>query len=242
MPILPELLEQLKFISPEAFLLGLFFSGAVVLVVRDWRFLILALLLQYIIAGLILSRLVRPDLAALKMMIGTFVCPILFLSVRQVGSILPPAINVEVEAPPSRFKWVNSWRKTVAVVRPFLVGRNRHRGLVRTGFVFRLLAALLMMLAASLLSQMVTLPGLPLNVTTAVYWLLLAGFVTLSLNEDPLKVGLGLFMVFIGFDLFYTPLESGLLMTGLWGSVNLLVALAVGYLIVAKGAIPEEDL
>ena len=242
MPILPQLLEQLKFISQETFLLGLFFTAATLLIVRDWRFLILALLVQYILAGLILSRLVRPDLAALKMMIGTFVCPILFLSVRQVGAFLPAPLSVEAPVRVSRFKIINWIRRRTTVALPLLIGRNRHRGLVRTGFVFRFFAALLMMFVATVLGRTVTLPGLLPPITTAVYWLIMAGLVILILNEDPLKVGLGLFTVFIGFDLFYTPLESSLLLTGLWGSVNLLIALVVGYLIVAKGAISEEDL
>jgi len=48
------------------------------------------LLVQYILVGLILSRLVRPDIAILKVMIGAFICPILFLSARQVSGGLAP--------------------------------------------------------------------------------------------------------------------------------------------------------
>jgi hypothetical protein len=57
-----------------------------------------------------------------------------------------------------------------------------------------------------------------------------------------MRVGHGLFTVLTGFDLYYTPLEKSLLMTGLWGAVNLLIALAIGYLTIAKGARPEEEL
>ena len=85
MPTLPEILGQLQFISQEIFLLGLIITAGTILVTRDWRLLILAILLQYILVGLILSRLVRPDIAVLKIMIGAFICPILFLSARQVA-------------------------------------------------------------------------------------------------------------------------------------------------------------
>ena len=99
-----------------------------------------------------------------------------------------------------------------------------------------------MILVATTLSNTFALPDLSTDVTTAVYWLVLAGLVTLTLTEDPMRVGHGLFTALTGFDLFYTTLEKSLLITGLWGAVNLLIALAIGYLTVAKGAGPEEEL
>ena len=216
MPTLPEILNQLQFITQETALLGLFLTASIILVINDWRVLILTLLVQYILVGLVLSRLVRPDIAVLKIMIGAFICPILFLSARQVS--------------------VNS---------PLIPGLNNNgparRSLSPTGLVFRVFAALLMILVAITLSGMFVLPSLSVNLTIAVYWLILVGLVVLALTEDPLKVGLGLLTIFVGFDLFYTTLEKSLLITGLWGTVNLLVALAISYLIVAKGAGFEEE-
>ncbi len=214
MPTLPEILQQLQFISQETALLGLFLTASLILVGRDWRLLILALLAQYILAGLILSRLVRPDIAILKVMIGAFICPILFLSARQV-SFNPSLVS--------------------------LLSKERRRSPPATGFVFRLLAALLMVLVTITLSETFTLPNLSLSLTVAVYWLILAGLTTLVLTEDPMKVGHGLLTILVGFDLLYTTLERSLLITGLWGAVNLLIALAMSYLIVAKGANPEEE-
>jgi len=63
----------------------------------------------------------------------------------------------------------------------------------------------------------------------------------LIITEDPLKTGIGLLTILTGFDLFYTTLEHSLLITGLWGAVNLLLSLAISYLIIAKGANPEEE-
>jgi hypothetical protein len=214
MPTLPEILQQLQFISQETALLGLFLTAGLILVGRDWRLLILALLAQYILAGLILSRLVRPDIAILKVMIGAFICPILFLSARQV-SFNPSLVS--------------------------LLSKERRRSAPATGFVFRLLATLLVVLVTIILSKTFILPDLSLSLTVAVYWLILAGLTTLVLTEDPMKAGHGLLTILIGFDLLYTTLERSLLMTGLWGAVNLLIALAMSYLIVAKGATPEEE-
>jgi len=214
MPTLPDILGQLQFISQEILLLGLIISAGTILVTRDWRLLLLALLLQYILVGLILSRLVRPDIAVLKIMIGAFICPILFLSARQVTVNIPsgPAIIQQ------------EWRIPAA-----------------TGWVFRLLMSLVILLVTVTIGEMFGLPGLSPTLTIAVYWLVLIGLTTLIITENPLKSGIGLLTILTGFDLFYTILEHSLLITGLWGAANLLIALAISYLTVAKGANPEEE-
>jgi len=214
MPTLPEILGQLQFISQEIILLGLIITAGTILVTRDWRLLILAVLLQYILVGLILSRLVRPDIAVLKIMIGAFICPILFLSARQVA-VNPPIV-------------------------PAIIQQER-RNQAATGWVFRVLTSLVILLVTVTVGEMFGLPGLSPTLTLAVYWLVLIGLTTLVITEDPLKTGIGLLTILTGFDLFYTTLEHSLLITGLWGTVNLLIALAVSYLIIVKGANPEEE-
>jgi hypothetical protein len=236
MPTLPELIAQLQSIAQESVVLGLFITAGVILVARDWRTLILALLIQYILAGLILSRLVRPDIATLKVMIGAFICPILFLSARQVSarsSLLHLPENGQGHS-------LANWRRIFSL-KSLLKGQSRRQRPAATGFFFRLAAASLIILVATTLSSSLTLPGLSPTITTAVYWLVLAGLGTLILTEEPIRVGHGLFTIFIGFDLYYTTLERSLLMTGLWGAVNLLLALAIGYLTIVRGAAPEEE-
>jgi hypothetical protein len=214
MPTLPDILNQVQFVTQEVLLLGLFLTAGVILVGRDWRLLIMALLGQYILIGLILARLVRPDIALLKIMIGAFICPILFISARQV-STNPALVS--------------------------LFSKQRGPTPSATGFVLRVFVALLMILVTITLSEMFAIPHLPQNITIAVYWLVLAGLTVLILTEDPLKVGHGLLTILAGFNLLYTIFERSLLMTGLWGAVNLLIALAISYLIVARGANPEEE-
>ncbi len=52
-----EVLNQLQFISRELAVLGLFVTGGIIVLVRDWRASLLALLTQYLLAGLILAGL-----------------------------------------------------------------------------------------------------------------------------------------------------------------------------------------
>jgi len=240
MPTLPEILNQLKFIGFETSLLGLFITGGIILIARDWRFLILALLAQYILVGLMLSRLIRSDIALLGVLIGAFICPILFLSARQVAvnPLSISALNEPQNRGRNRFsRWWQRFSFT-----SLLRGVDRTRGLAPTGFTFRMFVGLLMILVTITISSSFPLPGLASSVTTAVYWLVLAGLVTLMLTEDPMKAGHGLFTALSGFGLFYATLESSFLLTGLWGSVNLLIALAVGYLTVVKGTRSEDTL
>lgn len=239
MPTLPEILNQLQIISQETALLGLFLTACIVLIGRDWRVLILALLVQYVLVGVVLSRLTRPDIATLKVMIGAFICPILFLSARQVSARFR-SITMTIHQADGEV-YGTGWRPMVASVTRLLVGQGRRRGPAATGLIFRVFAALLMILVAITLSSTFSLPGLSPSVNTAVFWLILAGLATLILTEDPMKVGLGLFTTLTGFELFYTTVERSLLLTGLWGAVNLLIALVIGYLIVVKGTGLEEE-
>jgi uncharacterized MnhB-related membrane protein len=242
MPTLPEILDQLQFISQEAALLGLFVTASIILVGRDWRSLILALLIQYILVGLVLSRLVRPDIATLKVLIGAFICPVLFLSARQVSvSGLATNLAMKPRLSSNRSRSGSWWRRSYPIVVSLIKGQDRRRRPAATGLMFRVFGALLMILVAINLSNAIALPGLPSAVNTAVYWLILAGLITLALTEDPIKVGHGLFTALVGFELFYATVENSLLLIGLWGAINLLIALAIGYLAVVRGTGPEEE-
>ena len=236
MPTIQDVLSQLQFISFELALMGLFITAGTIIVARDWRLLILALLMQYIVVGLILSRLVRPDIAVLNIMIGAFICPILFLSARQVSA---SSATAALTAPSSV-----SWRERLLnlVDSLLLVAPNKRQPTEPTGVFFRAFLTALLILVAVTLSQSFPLPQLSQTVTTAVYWLGVTGLMILALTEDPLKAGMGLFTIFSGFGLYYVVLESSLLLVGLWGSMNLLLALAVGYLAVVRATGSREEL
>jgi len=237
---LPEILNQLQIVQSEAALLGLFITASIILIARDWRFLIMALLAQYILVGIILSRLVRPDIAVLSILIGAFICPVLFLSARQVAVSPLSILAVTGGQPQSGNKFVAWWQRLSSVF--LLKGGGQNRSVAPTGFGFRVFIGLVMILTTLTLSRSFPLPALTATVTTGVYWLVLAGLVVITLTEDPMKVGHGLLTLLSGFGLFYITLERSLLLIGLWGSVNLLIALAIGYLTVVKGAGAEEEI
>lgn len=238
MSSLPEFLINFQLISRELILLGLFVTASVIIISQDWRTLVMTLLIQYILVGLILAQLVRPDIAILKVMIGAFICPVLFLSARQV--------SVRVFGPP-QISWRGGLRNYLLHWGAYLSPRSVRRGMIAsfkfgpTGAVFRLLLALLIISIALSIRESFPLPNIAPNITMAIYWLFLAGLMTLALTEEPTKAGIGLLTTLTGFDLYYSILERSLLITGLWGSLNLLTALAIGYLIVAQGAVSEDE-
>lgn len=219
--------------TQDAIFLGLFITAGSIIVGRDWRWLILALLGQYVLMGFALAEVVRPDIATLKVMIGAFICPILFLSARQVSS--EPGMSLQIRQAASGVQqW---WRQRYVII----ALKNNDPDSPPTSLVFRGLLVLLMFLIAYTLSGNFPLPGLMASANTAAYWLILAGLVTLSLTEAPIKVGLGLFTMLTGFEFFYVTVEDSLLLTGLWGAINLLIALVIGYLTIVHGTRPEED-
>jgi hypothetical protein len=241
MPTLPEMLNQIRFITYETALLGLFITAGAILIVRDWRFLILALLTQYILEGLILFRLVRPDIAVLNVLIGAFICPILFLSARQVSAYTFSVSTFSGRRLDEKQKLLARWWRHL-FSKTLIRDMTRPRRSAATGGIFRIFIGLIMMLVVVTFSKTFPLPNLASSVTTAVYWLVLVGLTILILTEDPLKAGHGLLTTLSGFGLFYATLENSLLLTGLWGTVNLLIALAIGYLTVVKGINLEEDI
>ncbi len=221
MPSLSEVLNQFQFISRELAVLGLFVTGGMIVLMRDWRASLLALLGQYLLAGLILAGLVLPEIALIKVLIGALICPMLYLAARQAG-------------------W-QAERNTLLASRK-QAGNGRGE-IFPAGGAFRLLAAALMTIIAVVLSRTYPLPVIPPDVGLSSYWLILVGLLILMMTEEPLKAGQGLLTAIIGFELLYTPIERSLTMVWLWAAVNLLLTLGIAYLAVVQGArSSEEDL
>ena len=219
MPSLSEVLNQLRFISRELAVLGLFVTGGMIVLMRDWRASLLALLGQYLLAGLILAGLVLPEIALIKVLIGALVCPMLYLAARQAG-------------------W-QAERNTLFASRK--QAGNGRGNIFPAGGAFRLLAAALMTIIAIALSQTYPLPVIPSDVGLSSYWLILVGLLILMMTEEPLKAGQGLLTAITGFELLYTPLERSLTMVWLWAAVNLLLTLGIAYLAVVQGASSSEE-
>jgi hypothetical protein len=222
MPSLYEILDKLAFLAMTPVASGLALSAGLIVLLRDWRISLSALLAQYILTGLLLTRLIPPEIAMLKVLIGGLICAILYLTARR--SLQKPTLSPR---PPGGY-----WGAPPAA----LPGQE----VFSAGVAFRLFSLLLIGLAAYSVAQSYPIPEVPGPISLVCYWLMFSGFLLLILTGEPLKAGQGLLTLTTGFDLFYASIERSLSLVGLWGAVNLLLTLAIAYLTSAHGAAPSE--
>ena len=216
------LINLIQQLPPALPVLCFFITVSLLILLKDWRASILVLLVQYLVLGTVLAQLVVVEMAAIKLMVGLFICPVLYLSARQTGWRQSPTL-----LPPDSQPFPQVGRVAAQLFPP--------------GRTFRLLALLTLAVSAISLAQTYPISGVPLVVTMAVYWLTLTGMFILILSEEPLKVGQGVLTIITGFELWFTTLQNHLLLVGLWGAVNLMIALAIGYLMIVGGVNLEED-
>ena len=209
MPTLSDVLTKLSFLMTTPAVVGLVITAGLIVVIRDWRFSLAALSLQYVLVGLLLTRLIQPQVAVIKVLIGALVCVILYLTARLVDS------GREGESPGRELSLAN--------------------------LAFRLLAAILVGLAAYGLSRRYPLPEVPSDIGLACYWLASQGLLALMLTEEPLKAGLGLLTLVTGFELLYSVLERSLSVAGFLGIANFLIALAIAYLAASRAELTPQE-
>lgn len=210
MPIFTEILESLAFLSGVPAVAGLALTASLIVVSGDWRLSLLALLVQYILGGLLTTRLLPIQLAQIKIYAGVLICPMLYWAARRVEWMQKQ--HQQPEGPPSPTQPAPAM-----------------------GLPFRVLGMVLIGLIVYALGPNYPLPQVPWDVGLACYWLGLSGLLGLTLTDEPFKAGVALLTFITGCEIFYAGLESSLLATGLLAVGNLLLALAVAYLTVARG-------
>ncbi|MBC7249435.1 MAG: hypothetical protein H5T62_04055 [Anaerolineae bacterium] len=213
MPVLVEFLEKLSFLVGTPAVAGLALTASLIVVSGDWRLSLLALLVQYVLAGLLSTRLLPLQLAQIKIYVGLLTCPMLYWAARRV--VWMRKRHHRPEDPP-----LPPW--------PALT----------MGLPFRVLGMVLIGLAVYALGPTYPLPQVPGEIGLACYWLGLAGLLGLILTDEPFQAGLALLTFLTGFELFYAGLESSLLATGLLAIGHLLLVLIVAYLTIARGVGP----
>jgi uncharacterized MnhB-related membrane protein len=243
MPTLPDVLAQLSFLTTTPAIVGLVVTASLIVIISDWRFSLAALSVQYVLVGLLLTRLIQPQVAVIKVLIGALVCIVLYLTARQVSesSEAPPSEREDGDFPLK----VGGDRGGAAED-----GRSRRpasptsktRGETSVpDIAFRLLAALFVGLAVYSLSKRYPLPEVPSDISLACYWLASLGLLVLMLTEEPLKAGMGLLTLVTGFELFYSALERSLSVVGFLGIANFLIALAIAYLAASRAELTPEE-
>lgn len=221
-----DLLAALSGLPATTVLVALIAAASLLVILEDWRILNLLLGAEYLLVGmlLIVSRIdgLPAELAIVKALVGVMIVPVLYISSRRARwGKAGDELEDESEVARPRFAWM------------------RTPGLALRAIVALLGAAVTLSLALRSPIASITPSSAARDVTIATLALIGQGLLNLALNENPLKVGLGLLTVMAGFELFYTPVEPTLLVVGFLGFVNLLIALALSYLIAAWAARPR---
>jgi hypothetical protein len=211
MPTLVDLVARVSFLAAMPATAGVFVTAGLLVVSRDWRLNVTALTVQYFFVVLLLTRLIRLEVAAVKGLTGWMICMVFYLTERRASLLEQPAA-AEGTAPSRRWRrWIMSARAS-----------------------FCLLAGLLVSVVAYTAALRIPLPEVPTDITLACYSLAGLGLLLIGLSEAPMQVGLGLLTFLSGFDLFYVALEPSLAVAGLLGAVSFLIALATAYLRAAQ--------
>ena len=192
-------------------LVGLFLATFILVTLVDWRLNLAALAGLFTCAAVLLAQITVWQVVAARLLVGLFIIFILALTGQATRFGAP------LTRTPVRFT-------------------------VPTGFPFRVMAMVLISLTAWYVANQpaFALPGLPPSLNLASYLLMALGLLKLGFSEEPLNVGVGLFMILGGFQLFYFVIETSLAIVGLLAAVELGVALVVSYLAVLWYTSTEE--
>jgi hypothetical protein len=182
-------------------------TGAVlILIPRDWRLVLAGYTLVFTMLTILLVKLVPAEWALLQTFVGALVAVMLYLSARQLGGTWAIGFDREVR-----------WPQVASL----------------TGF--RLMTVALAVLAFFALRQRVELPKMDALYRDALLWLTMMGLVGLALHEEPLHAGLALLSMLAGFELLLFSLIQQRMWVGLLLGGQLLLGLAISYLVVSRG-------
>ena len=211
MPTLVDLLGRVSFLAAMPAVAGVFVTAGILVISRDWRLNSIAFTLQYFFVVLLLSRLIRLEVAAVKGLIGWLICMVFYLTERRASTLEQPQAVKDAAVSQRWRRWIISARAS-----------------------FCLLAGILISVAAYTAALRIPLPQVPNDVTLACYILVGLGLLLVGLSDDPMQVGFGLLTFLSGFEIFYVALEPSLAIAGLLGAVSFLIALAAAYLRTAQ--------
>ncbi len=186
-------------------------AAAMIVIARDWRIVLLAYATLSVMLALLLSQIIPIEWALIHAIVAGLVAVMFYLSARQLRW-----------HPASGVRWEDRWPQMVS-----LTGfRALTVGLVAVAFLF--------------VHAQVELPKVGVLFRDLILWLLLIGLVGLALHEEPLHAGLSLLIVLGGAQLLLLTLEQRRMLIGLMEGGQILLGLAIAYLMLARGLVASR--
>jgi hypothetical protein len=226
-----ETLTQLNWV-----LLGIGLSAGIILLFRDWRHTLPALLANYLCQTLFLAQqqFLAPDLRLIGENISTIILVKLItgLAVTSILAITALTFSREYGLEDLDEFGLSELRRAARAAQRQNVSQPFHLG----DYVLPFWSMVLALLASLTLPRIYPIATSP-EIDFAWYWLGLTGLFTLATASDSLKIGLGLLLCTSSMDLLYTAVVSapsasgvGVAALALLSLVTILLALVVAYL------------
>ena len=216
--------ETLTFIAGVPAILGLLLTAAAIFLTSDWRLSLTALLVQYVLVGLTLTRFVQAEVAIVKILVGVLAVSILYLSARRIQDARD---SQEATTDGLQFFGLHLGWRTGPLGLPLRILTLIMVALAAIHF-FDDYRSLLPVLAAD--NSVV-----PPDIAFVSMWLAAMGLIGLVLSGDPLRVAPAVLTILTAFDLVYAGLEPSLAIVGFVAAVTLMAALAFSYLVTVQG-------
>lgn len=220
LPTPPEILTQAANALgvPVTLLIGV---CAIVLVsARDWRLVLAALMTLYIGLALITATYLPPEWALLRVVVGGLIAIMWYLSAQRAGwggRFLPFHQQGGVQARP-----------------------------LSSTTLFRTLLAVVLAAALLIIRPRLPIPTVDPDIRLIFTWLAAFGLLGLALGEEAMQSGVALLMWMAATQLLLSSLVRDPWLIWFLSSTEILIGLAIAYLIVARGSqtqatLPESD-
>lgn len=204
------LLQQANSLGSTTVLLAITLSVLIVVAARDWRLVLAAFMIVYLGLAVLTARLLPPEWALLRVVVGGLAAVIWFLSAQRAG-------------------WGGHFL-------PFSHGEGVHGRALASTTLFRTLVALTLAALLLALRPRLPLPALPSDMRLVVIWLAAFGLLGLTLGDEALQTGVALLLWLGATQLLLAALQQDAWLIWLLSTLELLLALATGYLMVAREA------
>lgn len=205
------LLGNLAFLQGTPAVLLAVLTAALLLFLRDWRWSLAVLVVQYIAAALLFAWILEPNMAGVKLIAGLFTCLILYFTGRQVdwGDFLDDSIET-----------------VSGSGRPVSIGPIT----LPADMLLRPALALFMGAVALLFLPRPEGANLPGAVAVGGYALVAIGLIIVGVHLRPYKAGMGLLTFLTGFDLLFSALAFSNTLVVFFTAVQLATVLAATFL------------